>query len=250
LTPAFDGVTAMKTDFSSIFAISAVNDHVEGVWMNPESRFEVSIPCGTLTLEGVIEYPAVDGALPGAVICHPHPLYGGNMHNNVVRAVRKALLEAGVICLRFNFRGTGRSWGTHGEGIDEIQDVLAALDFLGAQDRVDPARLIVSGYSFGCWVGLHAASLDPRPARLIGISPPLDVSDFSFLKNETRTKLLVVGDMDFVCSVKNFRKLMDEIPQPKHGVILNGIDHFHFGREDNLVREVRAFLDKYPLPSR
>ncbi len=150
--------------------------------MNDQSRLDVFIPCGTLTLEGILERPDNHGDLPAAVICHPHPLYGGNMHNNVVRALRKALLEKGVMCLRFNFRGTGRSWGTHGEGIDEIQDVLAALDFIESQERVDPKRIILAGYSFGCWVGLHAAYRDTRPSMLIGISPPLDVSDFSFLK--------------------------------------------------------------------
>lgn len=218
------------------------------MWMNDQSRLDVFIPCGTLTLEGILERPDNHGDLPAAVICHPHPLYGGNMHNNVVRALRKALLEKGVMCLRFNFRGTGRSWGTHGEGIDEIQDVLAALDFIESQERVDPKRIILAGYSFGCWVGLHAAYRDTRPSMLIGISPPLDVSDFSFLKNEKRPKLLVAGDNDFVCSVQNFRKMMEEIPDPKHGVILNGVDHFHFGKEDNLVREVTKFLNQNPIP--
>lgn len=215
--------------------------------MSDQSRLEVFVPCGTLTLEGILEYPDTSDEVPAAVICHPHPLYGGNMHNNVVRAIRKALLERGVACLRFNFRGTGRSWGAHGEGVDEIQDVLAALDFIETQERVDTKRIVVAGYSFGCWVGLHAASQDPRPSILIGISPPLDVSDFSFLKNEKRPKLLVVGDTDFVCSVENFRTLLAEIPEPKHSVILIGEDHFHFGREDNIVREVSAFLDQYPI---
>ncbi|MBI5250131.1 MAG: alpha/beta fold hydrolase [Desulfomonile tiedjei] len=218
--------------------------------MNDQSRVEVFIPCGTLTLEGILEHPDADGDLPAAVICHPHPLYGGNMHNNVVRALRKALLEKGVACLRFNFRGAGRSWGTHGEGVDEIQDVLAALDFVEAQERIDPERILLAGYSFGCWVGLHAASRDPRPSRLIGISPPLDVSDFGFLRNEKRPKLIVAGDNDFVCSVQNFRDLMDEIPEPKRGVLLDGVDHFYFGKEDNLVREVAAFLDQHPLVRR
>jgi alpha/beta superfamily hydrolase len=215
--------------------------------MNTESRVDVSIPCGTLTLEGVLEYPAHNNELlPAAVICHPHPLYGGNMHNSVVRAMRTAFLEYGAVTLRFNFRGTGASWGTFGEGIDEIQDVLAALDFLQRQDRVDSQRLAVAGYSFGSWVGLNAASRDPRPASLIGISPPLEASDFSFLKNEERPKLLLVGDKDFVCSVSSFEKLVADIPEPKKGVVLKGHDHFHFGQEDTLVREMEAFLRELP----
>jgi len=215
--------------------------------MNDRSRIEVSIPCGTLNLEGILEFPDGPGKFPAAVVCHPHPLYGGNMHNNVVRALKKAFLDKGIGCLRFNFRGTGRSWGTHGEGIDEIQDVLAALDFVNTQERLDPQHLILAGYSFGCWVGLHAASKDTRPSLLVGISPPLDVSDFSFLKFEKRPKLLIAGDNDFVCSVTNFERCMDEIPEPKHGIILQGTDHFHFGKEENLVREVSDFLDRHPF---
>ncbi|HMK36865.1 MAG TPA: alpha/beta fold hydrolase [Desulfomonilaceae bacterium] len=212
------------------------------------ARNEVWIPCGTLSLEGVLEYPGeAVGARGAAVICHPHPLFGGNMHNNVVRALRKALLDRDLVCLRFNFRGTGASWGAHGHGTDEIQDVIAALDFLQQQPGVDREKLLVSGYSFGCWVALAAAAGDARPARLVGISPPLNEMDFSFLKNEHRPKFLVVGDSDFVCSEAHFRKLLEEIPEPKVGVVLPNTDHFHVGREHMFVREMNTFLDTYPL---
>ena len=213
-------------------------------------RRDVSIPCGTLTLEGVLEIPdATENAAAAAVLCHPHPLFGGSMHNNVIRALRTGLNERGLISLRFNFRGTGGSWGTHGNGIDEIDDVLAAIDFLESCKEVDPNRLIVAGYSFGCWVGLRAVSRDPRPKRLIGISPPLDSYDFGFLGNESRPKLLLVGDRDFVCPIDRFEDLLDRIPEPKKGVILPGADHFHVGGEDALVREIGLFLDTFPLES-
>ena len=80
------------------------------------------------------------------------------MHNNVIRAVRNALIDEGLACLRFNFRGTGASWGTHGNGIDELEDVLATVDFLEARPEVDGEKLMLAGYSFGCWVGLKAAA--------------------------------------------------------------------------------------------
>jgi uncharacterized protein len=211
-------------------------------------RNDVSIPCGTLTLEGVLEIPTNGGRrVPGAVICHPHPLYGGNMHNNVVRAIRKGLLDRGVACLRFNFRGTGRSWGDHGDGTDEIQDVLAALDFLQQAPAVAPQKLLVAGYSFGCWVGLKAAAKDARPISLIGVSPPVDVYDFTFLLEEKRPKLLIAGDRDFVCAADLFQKLTAQVPDPKRVVLLAGADHFHVGNEEKLIREVDAFIDAYPL---
>jgi uncharacterized protein len=208
------------------------------------SRTDVSIPCGTLTLEGVLEIPdGADTGIPAAVICHPHPLYGGTMHNNVVKALKKGLLARNYACLRFNFRGTEGSWGSHANGVDEEEDVLAALDFVAALPEISSKRLLIAGYSFGCWVGLKAAARDARPSLLVGISPPLDVYDFSFLREETRPKLIISGDQDFVCSKEKFNALMEQIPQPKHGVLLPGTDHFHVGRENVLIRELHAFLD-------
>jgi len=212
------------------------------------AREEVFIRCGSIVLEGVVEEPEETASfLGGAVVCHPHPQFGGNMFNNVVRALRKAFLDRNLICLRFNFRGTGRSEGAYGGGIDEIEDVRAALDFAEGLDQLDHKKLVLAGYSFGCWVALKAAARDPRPARLIGISPPVDEYDFSFLKGETRPKLLAAGDRDFVCSLPKFRQLLDETPEPKIGKILPGTDHFHVGREEALISEVNAFLDLYPL---
>jgi len=212
------------------------------------SRTDVFIRCGSIVLEGVLEIPE-NGSGPrgGAVICHPHPLFGGNMYNNVVRALKQAMADLGLISLRFNFRGTGKSEGSYGEGADEIEDVKAALDFLADVPEMDPGKIVVAGYSFGCWVGLKAAVMDARPARLIGISPPVNEYDFSYLNEETRPKLLVAGDRDFVCSVEGFEKLVREIPEPKTSKVLAGVDHFHAGHEDNLIREVTAFLERYPL---
>jgi len=210
-------------------------------------RREVSIPCGTIVLEGLLEIPESSGnRAPGAAICHPHPLFGGTMHNNVVNALAEALLERNTICLRFNFRGTGRSQGVHGNGIDEVDDVRAALDFLERVDEVDSTRIILGGYSFGCWVGLKAAHADARPRRLIGISPPVNEYDFSFLSDEARPILLMAGDRDFVCSQQGFRDLIDSIPEPKVGIVLSGADHFHFGREKHLIGKIQEFLDRYP----
>jgi uncharacterized protein len=208
-------------------------------------RYDVWIPCGPLMLEGILEIPGdLESRCPAAVICHPHPLYGGNMHNNVVRALRKGLLDQGFACLRFNFRGTEGSWGSHGNGVDEEDDVLAAMDFISARLEVTPGRFLVAGYSFGCWVGLKAAARDIRPTLLVGVSPPLDAYDFSFLRAEKRPKLLVSGDRDFVCPKDRFEELVQMIPQPMRGVLLPGIDHFHVGREDALTRELRTFLEE------
>jgi alpha/beta superfamily hydrolase len=214
-------------------------------------RKEVLFPCGALTLEGILEIPdesMADGS--AAVVCHPHPLMGGEMRNNVTAAIAGALVERGITALRFNFRGAGRSEGTHGEGLEEVADVRAAFDYLESLDHVASDRLIFAGYSFGSWVGLNAATKDLRPIRLIGIAPPRNMYDFSFLENETRPKLIVVGDQDQFCSNSRFKALEEKTPEPKTFKTFRGVDHFYFGTEDLMVKESGLFLDQHPFPAR
>ncbi len=120
--------------------------------------------------------------------------------------------------------------------------MVAALDFIAGLPQVDSDRLVVAGYSFGCWVGLKAACKDPRPRIMVGISPPVDMYDFSFLNGETRPKLLLAGDADFVCSTTAFLRLVDEVPEPKKWIVLPHTDHFHFGSEARLSTHVAEFL--------
>jgi uncharacterized protein len=204
----------------------------------------LSIPCGSITLEGALDLPQSNEKTPqGALILHPHPLYGGNMRNNVVSALAGGLVAHGVATLRFNFRGVGASGGSHGGGVDEIDDVLAAISFLDTLQDLDCSNLILAGYSFGCWVGLKAASLQDRRMRLIGVSPPVDMYDFSFLLDEKRPKLLLAGTSDFVCSSKTFLELAAKMPDPKNIITLENTDHFHFGKEDRIVSETLLFLN-------
>ena len=165
------------------------------------------------------------------------------MFNNVTSMISGSLLQKGIATLRFNFRGVGTSGGVYGDGVDEIEDVLAAITFLDFLGNVNSSQLILAGYSFGCWVGLAAAAREERFMRLIGISPPVDMYDFSFLLTEKRPKLLLAGDHDFVCSTKKFLDLYEKIPEPKSIGILEGSDHFHFGREDQIVSHVFQFLN-------
>ncbi|MDO8568389.1 MAG: hypothetical protein Q7R57_06715, partial [Dehalococcoidales bacterium] len=112
-------------------------------------RREVRFPSGKLSLEGVLGFPDGKGPFPAVVICHPHPLHGGNMDNNVVVSVFEALLEASFIPFKFNFRGVGGSEGEHGDGNGEREDVSATIDFVGGQREVDAARMGLAGYSAG-----------------------------------------------------------------------------------------------------
>lgn len=116
-----------------------------------------------------------------AVVCHPHPLFGGTLDNKVVHALARALRERGLHVLRFNFRGAGGSDGRHEEGAGERDDVRAALErveeLAGLEDAA-PGRLLVAGYSFGAWVGLTVALGDERVGARIAVAPPVNHYDF------------------------------------------------------------------------
>ncbi len=127
-------------------------------------------------------------------ICHPHPLYGGNMYNNVVGALFDHLSDRGAACLRFNFRGSGGSQGSHDEGGAERLDVVAALDALS--DRFPGLPLILAGYSFGADVSL--AVDDDRITAWLAVAPPLRVVpvDEMAAGSDPREKLIVTGSVD------------------------------------------------------
>src|SRR5215467_1707076 len=131
-------------------------------------------------LEAILWRPA--GATPhmAAVVCHPHPLFAGTMHNKVVYHAAKSLDALGLAVLRFNFRGAGKSEGKHDRGEGERGDVKAALDFLSAEFASAP--LLLAGFSFGCWVGLRVGGEDTRVTSLIGLGAPVNSADFSYLQ--------------------------------------------------------------------
>jgi len=212
-----------------------------------------------LALEGLLHLPAGGGPRPAAVVCHPHPLGGGTMHNAVVAAIARSLAERGIVALRFNFRGLGRSEGQHDYGRGERADVAGALDWLLSQPEVDPQRLSVVGYSFGAWVGLSQAQDDPRLAAAVGVAltawhfdaafarshalPELGADrwtfDPAFLQSFRRPKLLVSGEFDSFAPLSAVRNFVSQLPPPKTLHIVRGADHF-FGRQEVTVGRVVA----------
>ena len=119
------------------------------------------------TLEGMLAWDPQGKPRFAAVVCHPHPLHGGTMHNKVVFQAAKAALQEGLPTLRFNFRGVGKSTGSFGDGIGEREDVTAALDYLGTRFPAIPVCLL--GFSFGASVGLRVGANDPRVVALVGL---------------------------------------------------------------------------------
>lgn len=149
-------------------------------------------------LECLLRHPpdGQSGAAPAsaAVVCHPHPLFGGTMHNKVVHAAAVALSTLGLPVLRFNFRGVGLSAGRHDAGHGEQDDMRVVLDDLGR--RYPGMPLVVAGYSFGAYVGLKVGCRDSRVAALIGIGVPVALYDFSFLRGCDRRLTLICADRD------------------------------------------------------
>lgn len=200
---------------------------------------KIMFPAGELMLEGRLWTSTSDHDL-GVVLCHPHPLRGGNLHNNVIMGVAETLWQHDVTTLRFNFRGTGESQGQHGDGETEGADVLAAVEQLLQVQSV--SRLVVLGYSFGAGVGLLTGAAEPRVTALIGVAPPVARRDFSALHTCTKPKLFIAGDQDHVCPLPTLQELIDQCAKPASLALVPGANHFFVGREKEIADAVVKFL--------
>ena len=194
-----------------------------------------------LTLEGLLHQP-ISASFPAAAVCHPHPLYGGDMNNNVVVAVSEALAAAGIAALRFNFRGVGRSEGTHAQGPGERADASAALTYLRQLARVDQDRVGIVGYSFGATVALMAA--DEQVATAAAISPPSLGQGLSDLAIRCPT-LLISGDRDQFAPPASLATLASETTSECDVTVVPGADHFWWGHENELADLVAQFLRRH-----
>jgi uncharacterized protein len=197
----------------------------------------ISFQSDELTLEGDIHIPAHTAG--GAVICHPHPQYGGDMDNAVVLAVAQGLQNAGYATLRFNFRGVGGSTGAYSGGRGEAEDARAAVRCLIARTGVTAVTL--AGYSFGAMVTLQAGPALPEVDRLAVIAPPLAFFTLDHLATCTKPKFFLVGDADQYCSVTQFTEQLERAAEPKRCCIVHAADHFLAGRLDAVREAIRAF---------
>ncbi len=189
-----------------------------------------------------------ENATHAAVVCHPHPLFGGTLHNKVVFHTMKALNTFGFPVLRFNFRGAGLSQGEHDRGEGEVDDVRAALDWLDSEFHLP---LVFAGFSFGAAVGLRAACPDARVRAVIGVGTPVGpvaaesevprAYQFDFLQECTKPKLFVSGARDQFGPRAKLQALVDSLPEPKKLVIVEGADHFFEGR----LRELREAIESW-----
>ena len=184
-------------------------------------------------------------AVAAAVVCHAHPLHGGIMHFKVVFRAAKALQEAGVAALRFNFRGVGRSEGTHDDGRGEQDDARAALGEMAR--RFPELPLVVGGFSFGSSMALRVASRSPEVRAAFALGFPLrGVPDPDFLTGTRAPRLFVQGEHDAFGDGEAIRAVVEALPPPRELVVVPEADHFFTGHLDELQAAVNAWAVRRP----
>ncbi|MBX3291399.1 MAG: alpha/beta fold hydrolase [Acidobacteria bacterium] len=198
------------------------------------------IPASHGRLEAILKDPSVERR-GVALVCHPHPLGGGTMHNKVVFRAAAGLNDAGLTVIRFNFRGVGLSTGVHNEIEGGVQDVRDALQFLAGEYPGEDITL--AGFSFGSRTGMQVGMSDDRVKRLISIGTPVEkYNDYDFLTAVTKPILFVHGTEDEFCSVQSLRSLTDRIPHADV-VLFENSGHFF----DEHLQELRETVRDWTL---
>ena len=196
-----------------------------------------------LSLMGVVTMPEGGGGpFPAIVVCHPHPMLGGDMDHPVVTAICRTASRDGIASLRFNFRGVGDSQGVFGEGGAEQDDLVAAFKLMKAFPGIDGHRLALVGYSFGASVVLKSLGRCKSARALAVIAPPISAAKSTGVRKSKRAKLFVAGANDKVVPSVQLQRALDEIRPPLQFVELADADHTLIGKEQAAADEVSEFL--------
>ncbi len=192
----------------------------------------VTIPSGELELEALVAIPEQAAASRGAVVCHPHPQYGGSMYNNVVDAALDAMWRLQMATVRFNFRGVGMSSGAYGGGAGEAEDAKAALRFLLERQGVAKQGAVMAGYSFGAAVAMRAGMDMEEVDTIVAIALPLAMGDFAVDAAKAKRIVLVSGDDDDYCPEESITDFANRLGSKASLEIIEGADHFFGGFEE------------------
>ncbi len=196
----------------------------------------VDIPVAHGRLEGL--YWAVEKPVAAAIVCHPHPLHGGTMHNHVTYRLAQAWRDAQVSCVRFNFRGVGRSTGTHDEGRGEVDDAAAALEWLSSQARGVP--LYASGFSFGSRTALKLTMREVRVEKVLAVGVAVDLFDMKFITGLTKPAAFIHADQDEYGKLENMKSLLEQVKAKHELFVVKGSDHLCNGRLDEFSEQAKA----------
>jgi alpha/beta superfamily hydrolase len=209
---------------------------------------EFTGPAGRL--EALLEEPMTPpeaGLRAAVVFAHPHPEYGGTLHNKVVYQASKSLVGLGCAVLRFNFRGVGASEGRWSEGRGEREDYRAALDLMVS--RYPATALWADGFSFGAWVALTEGALDPRVSVLIGIAPSVGMHDFSAVKASTKPKFLIHGESDQLFPLKAVYEFYGQLHEPRELAVIDAADHLFDGKVSEVGDALEELLADFHPPT-
>ena len=198
---------------------------------------KIFIPCEGLKIEGLIDEAQGERAV---IITHPHPLYGGDMYNNVVESIVQVYRQEGYTTLRFNFRGVGLSQGGYDEGIGEREDVRSALTYLCGLKK---SSIDIAGYSFGAWVNAFGLKGLEQVKRMIMVSPPVNFIDFSFLEYSPKVQLIVTGSEDNIASPALIKDMIPTWNPKADFRIIEGADHSYQGKAGEIKAIIQSFLD-------
>jgi uncharacterized protein len=234
-------VQSYSQTYTQALCAFAHSDHLM-ITATPRPQLEsLSIPGPAGRLEAVLETPPDADPQRLAVICHPHPVYGGTMTNKVVHMLAKACNDLGVAAIRFNYRGVGASEGAYDDGRGETLDTLAVIRW--AQTRSPGARLWLGGFSFGGTIALKAAA-QTQPERIVTVAPAIQRVDVSRVALPSCPWLLVQGDQDELVNAQQVQAWAATLTPAPELAVLPGVDHFFHGRLNELrevvVRWVRA----------
>ena len=178
-----------------------------------------------------------------AIICHPHPLYGGTMENKVVSRIARYISEAGIEAVRFNFRGVGQSDGTYDEGRGERHDLGAVLQYVR---NIQPeARLAAVGFSFGAWIALEVGENHPAIQVLVGVAPPVRMFDFKFVPMLSKPTLIVYAEHDQFTDSATSKTWIESASGALESVLIPDVDHFFGERVDDVGKTVAQFLSRH-----
>lgn len=190
-------------------------------------------------IEAILKEPT-SPVTRAAIVCHPHPLFGGTMHNKVAFRIARAFQDSGFAVLRFNFRGAGRSEGEHDDGIGEQADLRAAIEFI--EEKYPEAEVWLAGFSFGSMVMLRAAACDDRIRAFVAAGVPVSRYDFTGVAQCNKPKLFVQGSLDEFGTAEALNMFFAALDEPKELKIIQGADHFFEGHLPELAASVSAFV--------
>ena len=204
----------------------------EVIFQGPEGRLE-----GRFHPQGNLDSPI-------AIILHPHPEYSGTMNNKVVYNLHYLFYKMGFSCLRFNFRGVGKSDGEHDGSEGELADSAIALDWLQNQNQ-DSKEYWICGISFGAWVGMQLLMRRPEILKFVLVSPPVGKYDFNFLAPCPASGVVINADKDPLVEVNLIKDVVKRLNQQKtinvKQEVIKSSDHFFNNNENKVIEKVKKY---------